>query len=74
MLKAIARSRYFTCDLNPTQFDKKKGNEICMKLNVQFFLEGHKNVRNSRQNHNDDCAHFCGLLRKAELYRVVHAI
>ena len=24
-----------------------------------------------RQNHKDDCANFCGLLRKAELYRTV---
>ena len=39
---------------------------------VQLFWEGHKNVRNRPygfeiQNHEDDCANFCGLLRKAEL-------
>ena len=42
---------------------------------VQFFWEGHKKLRSRphrfdiyHQNHEDDCANFCGLLRKAELY------
>ena len=43
---------------------------------VQLFWEGHNNLRNRPhgwclqskfQNHKDDCAHFCGLLRKPEL-------
>ena len=44
---------------------------------VQLFWEVHKkcaqsalwfwNLLSKRQNHEDDCANFCGLLRKAEL-------
>ena len=42
---------------------------------VQLFWEGHKNSCNlphllsKRQNHKEDFANFCGLLRKAELYK-----
>ena len=28
----------------------------------------YKNLLSKRQTHKDDCAHFCALLRKAELY------
>ena len=49
-------------------------NIMLERFKVQLFWEGHKNVRNRPygfeiQNHEDDCANFCGLLRKAELYR-----
>ena len=48
-------------------------------IKFSFSQEGHKNVRNRPdgfeiylvnkcQNHEDDCANFCDLLRKAELY------
>ena len=43
-------------------------------VKVQLFQEGQKmlslwfwNLLGKRQNHEDDCANFCGLLRKAEL-------
>ena len=46
--------------------------------NAQLFWEGHKNLRtlphgfdlllSKGQNHEEDCAKFFGLLRKAELY------
>ena len=44
---------------------------------VQLFWESHKNLHDRpygfdnylRQNHKEDCANFCGLLRKAELYQ-----
>ena len=41
-------------------------------VKVQLFWEGHKNVRNRPYGFEiylvNDCANFCGLLRKAELY------
>ena len=50
-------------------------------IKVQLFWEGHRNFRNCPhgylwrltskfQNHKDDCAHFCGLPGKAELYKI----
>ena len=49
----------------------------CLRIKVQLFWEGHKNFRNlphgfdvhKCQNHEEDCANFCGLLRNAELYQ-----
>ena len=44
-------------------------------LKVQLFWDGHKNLckwfwclLSKFKNHKDDYAHFCGLLRKAELH------
>ena len=43
-------------------------------IKVQLFWEGHKICRiflylnSKRQNHEEDCTNFCGLLRRAELY------
>ena len=33
----------------------------------QVLLNFRSPENSKRQNHKDDCAHFCGLLRKAEL-------
>ena len=35
---------------------------------VQLFWEGHKSFPKKCQNHEEDCANLCGLLRKIELY------
>ena len=40
----------------------EKATKICA---IVFMV---LNLLSKRQNHKDDCAHFCGLLRKAELY------
>ena len=60
-----------------SKLGRKWSSRIIVK--VQLSWEGHKNARNppygfeiylvnsKRQNHKDDCANFCGLLRKAEL-------
>ena len=48
--------------------------DLVITFKVQLFWEGHKNLPNcpyllnKRQNHKHDCANFCGILRKAELY------
>ena len=56
------------------KLSQKKGKYL---VKIHIFWEGHKNVHNrpwfwnllsKRQNHKDDCANFCGLLIKAELY------
>ena len=52
---------------------------IKIAYKVQLFWESHKylchllpwfwNLLSKHQNHKEDCAHFCGFLRKAELYK-----
>ena len=36
---------------------------------VQLFWEGHKSLPKKCQNHEEDCANLCGLLKKTELYK-----
>ena len=48
---------------------KDKKYEHSNEVKVQLFWEGHKNLRNLP--HGLDIGHFCGLLRKAELYNGV---
>ena len=67
----------------------KKSQEILQNFNlwiisifsfkVQVFWEGHKNpygfeIYFVNINHEDDCANYCDLLRKAELYKHKKAI
>ena len=52
---------------------------IKFTVKVKLFWEGHKNLRNLPHGFdiylvNVDCANFCGLLRKAELYIYVLTI
>ena len=63
---------------NGVRFLIKSLSRIQIFCPCSAFLRRHKNLRNCPhgfdillskfQNHNDDCSHFCGLLRKAELY------